>query len=594
MSYEFNRNDDYGIARTISTDVKEKGNELFFKYCPYCHGGGKDKETFSINLDNGAFKCFRSSCSKQGHFVELARDFGYKLDFGETIKPKVYRRLPQKEIQTADKAVTYLESRGISRKITELYNITVRKDHDNILAFPFYNEKNELVFVKYRKTDFDKTKDKNKEWCEKDTMPILFGMNHCEDFSRLVITEGQIDSLSLAECEIKNAVSVPTGCTGFTWLDHVWEWITKFESVVVFGDHENGKITLLDTLQTRLPINILSVQPEDYLGEKDANAILTKYGKEAVRKAVYGAKPVPVKHVKELADVESVDISGLPRIFTNIPEIDRIIGGLYFGQVVLITGKRGEGKSTFMSQLVVEAIEQNYPVLVYSGELTDYHFKNWLDFQAAGSKNVIEGYDRFREPVYHISDEVIKKLNSWYRGRAYIYDNNSVDDNEMDSLISTIEKSIQRYGIKMVCVDNLMTALDINGNDDIYLAQSRFVKNLKKLAIKYNVVVLLVAHPKKTNAAITNDDVSGSSDITNRVDVVMSYSRNEDKTSETDCDSKLSVIKNRLLGTLTRKGTEIQLYYSNKTKRISTRYGKEKSYSWEKTINIEDYEEIEV
>ena len=77
MSYEFNRNDVYGFARTISTDVKEKGNELFFKYCPYCHGGGKDKDTFSINLDNGTFKCFRSSCSKQGHFVELARDFGY-------------------------------------------------------------------------------------------------------------------------------------------------------------------------------------------------------------------------------------------------------------------------------------------------------------------------------------------------------------------------------------------------------------------------------------------------------------------------------------------------------------------------------------
>ena len=133
----------------------------------------------------------------------------------------------------------------------------------------------------------------------------------------------------------------------------------------------------------------------------------------------------------------------------------------------------------------------------------------------------------------------------------------------MESLISTIEKSIQRYGVKMICVDNLMTALDISGNDDIYLAQSRFVKNLKKIAVKYNVVVLLVAHPKKTNAAITNDDVSGSSDITNRVDVVMSYSRNEDKFSETDCDSKLTIIKNRLHGTLTRKGSEIQLFYSS-------------------------------
>ena len=44
---------------------------------------------------------------------------------------------------------------------------------------------------------------------------------------------------------------------------------------------------------------------------------------------------------------------------------------------------------------------------------------------------------------------------------------------------------------------------------------------LKKIAVKYNVVVLLVAHPRKSNNDFTNDDVSGSADITNKVDVVM-------------------------------------------------------------------------
>ena len=67
-----------------------------------------------------------------------------------------------------------------------------------------------------RKTDFDKSRDKNKEWCENYTMPILFGMKQCVDFGTLVITEGQIDSLTLADCGIKNAVSVPTGCLLYT------------------------------------------------------------------------------------------------------------------------------------------------------------------------------------------------------------------------------------------------------------------------------------------------------------------------------------------------------------------------------------------
>ena len=81
MSYEFKRDDVYGFASSLRAETTIKGDELFFKLCPKCHGGGKDKNTFSINLDNGAFKCFRASCDYHGHFVELARDFDYQLEF---------------------------------------------------------------------------------------------------------------------------------------------------------------------------------------------------------------------------------------------------------------------------------------------------------------------------------------------------------------------------------------------------------------------------------------------------------------------------------------------------------------------------------
>jgi|GEM_PF-5299751 len=61
-------------------------------------------------------------------------------------------------------------------------------------------------------------------------------------------------------------------------------------------------------------------------------------------KTANSAKVPPMKNVKELADVESIDIYNLPRIYTNIREIDQAIGGLYFGQLILLTGSRGEGR----------------------------------------------------------------------------------------------------------------------------------------------------------------------------------------------------------------------------------------------------------
>jgi len=597
VGYAFKADDVYGLASKLSANVREKGGELFFRYCPYCGGDGHDRETFSVNLENGTFHCFRSTCGKSGHFVEMARDFGYALDFGDA-KRRVYRQLPQRPFEIRKPAVEYLASRGISQAVTERYKVTTVKDDQHILAFPFYDENSILRFLKYRRTDFDKARHKNKEWCEKDTKPILFGMAQCVDFGRLVVTEGQIDSLSVAEAGISNAVSVPNGCNGFTFLENVWDWIVKFEEVVVFGDCEGGKITLLDTLQKRLPNPVKAVQAADYLGEKDANDILRKYGTGAVRKAVENAQAPPVSHVKELADVQAVDIYKLPRIQTGIPELDRIIGGLFFGQVVLLTGKRGEGKSTFMSQLLVEALHQGYGVFAYSGELADYHFKRWLDFQAAGPDNITTDLDMFDDERYHIANPVLDKINAWYRGRAYIYDNNAVDGNELENLTDTIEQVVRQYGVKLVCVDNLMTAMDAGISDNLYQAQSEFVRRLKKIAVKYDIAVVLVAHPRKSKEGFTNDDVAGSGDITNRVDSVLVYSRNGKKTDDKspECDSLLAVTKNRLFGRLTKANEPVELYYSKKSKRITSASGFDggpKRYGWENMpTGYADFEEI--
>lgn len=589
MPYELCKRDVYSLAERLGIKHREKSDELFFEWCPYCGGAGKDKNTFSVNLENGAFKCFRASCGRQGHFVQLARDFGFRLEF-EDYKSKSFKKLPQKTIPPSEKAVKLLAERGISPQITRKYQITVQKNDNSILVFPFYDETNTLQFVKYRNTKKFEGRKYAKEWCEEGTKPILFGMNHCVGFEKLIITEGQIDSLSLAEAGIKNAVSVPTGAKGFTWIEHCFDWVTKFKEIIVFGDNENGHITLADELSNRLPNIVKVVQSEDYYGEKDANDILRKLGKPALIAAVHNAAVEPVKQVKRLADVEAVDLNNMPKIKSNIYYLDKVIGGLYFGQVVLLTGKRGEGKSTFASQLCAEALEQGFPTFVYSGELPNYHFKRWLDFQIVGADYLRRYVNEYGDELYSIPENIIKRVNTWYRDLAYIYDSSVVldkDTSEFETLTGTIEKSIMRYGIKFIMVDNLMTALDVEMSDDLYRAQSKFVKTLKQIAVKYNVCILLVAHPRKGRSDDANDDVAGSADITNRVDVVMRYSRSPE---EANHDGQIEVFKNRLTGKLT-KGP-ILLNYSRSSKRIiGFDKCQKRIYGWVK-IPEQDFEEI--
>lgn len=65
-------------------------------------------------------------------------------------------------------------------------------------------------------------------------------------------------------------------------------------------------------------------------------------------------------------------------------------GGIYLGQTAILTGKRGDGKSTLGSQILANALNDGKAVFAYSGELPDYFFKRWLDFQIAGQHNVID------------------------------------------------------------------------------------------------------------------------------------------------------------------------------------------------------------
>lgn len=605
--YEFKKEDAYEFARASRIQTKQRGDELQFLSCPYCRGGKNgDKGTFSISLVTGQFKCLRSSCSVSGNIITLARDFDYfslgkDIDaYYQTGKQKRFRRFKKMEnIKPKTEAITYLESRKITAVTAEKYQITVQSKHKNIVVFPFLDEKGNMPFIKYRKTDFNPAVDKGIEWCEANCKPILFGMYQCNlDNKTLVLTEGQIDSLSVAESGIENAVSVPFGKNGFTWIPYCWEWMQNFDTLIVFGDCENGTITLLDEMRKRFEGTVKAVRQQDYKGCKDANELLQKYGKEAVKQAVNNAERVAIDRVKEIADIEAVDLFSLPKISTGITGIDKVLsGGIYLGQTVILTGKRGDGKSTLGSQILANALDNGKSVFAYSGELPDYFFKRWLDFQIAGQQNVIDRAGEAGSVNYFIPDSKVHKISEWYRGRAYLFDNQSTEDNELEYLLSTIEKAIQQYGIQLVLLDNLMTALDIGLDIDLYRAQSKFVDKLVKISKNYNVAVILVVHPRKNSlGADDNDVVSGSSDITNKVDVVMTYKR--DKTLSDD-ERLLTISKNRLTGKLAIGAKAIKLYFDEASKRISdNRDDFRKPYGWETDtagfMTVNDMEQMEI
>jgi twinkle protein len=277
----------------------------------------------------------------------------------------------------------------------------------------------------------------------------------------------------------------------------------------------------------------------------------------------------------------------MPRVLTGVDELDRVLGGgIYYGQVCLLSGKRGEGKSTFMSQIFADALNQGLNCFVYSGELRNADFKRCLNSQLAGITFMSKRVNRFNEEEWYLEKAVSERISNWYKGRAFIYDTDSIADDDKIDLLGTIRRVVTQNAVQFVCIDNLMTAMDIYaGETDLYNAQGKFVGELKSIARKYNIAVVLVAHQRKAGKdqqqsdAFDNDTVSGSADVTNKVDIVINYSRAKE---EDQHDSNIQVGKNRLVGTLRRGDKAIKMVYSPKTKRVYALRSLDKHYAWEK------------
>ena len=587
--YEFSREDAFRFANEMGGNkIRIQGDELQLYDCPYCHGASRgDKWKFAINLRTGAWNCKRGKCGAKGNMITLHKDFNFSLgteaDAYYDDGWKKFRNIhPKTKPEVREPAVLYMESRGISKAVTERYHITCRKDRPEILVFPFYDENGIMQFVKYRNTQHSKEKGGSKEWCESNCKPILFGMDQCdpEQSKTLVMTEGQIDSLSCTEAGILNAVSVPTGKNGFTWVPYCWDFLQRFNTLIIFGDCERGEITLLTDMAARFHGKVMHVREEDYRGCKDANDILRKYGATAIREAVERAETVLSSNIERLCDVVRKDLSKMERFSSGIEALDRTIGGFYLGQLILLTGERGNGKSTLSSQFGIMAIRAGYSVFFYSGELMDWYFRGWFELQAAGPDyiNAMQHPNGFTD--YLVDGSIIPAMVGWYKDKAYLYSASDVPDEDA-GLLEAMEKAVVQYGCKVLFIDNLMTAIEDDTATDLYRQQSGFVRKLAAMAKRLNVLIFLVVHPRKrVSNDFQNDDIAGSGNITNLADVVLRYDRpdRDESYSPDTSERSLTILKNRLTGRTNRKG--IPLFFNEASKRIAEE-DTDRAFRWE-------------
>lgn len=572
------------FADSFLKPYRMKGAEIVPELCPFCKGGDHhDKRTFALNLENKTYNCKRGSCGKQGHFTQLCAEFGVDAADYPAVrftKPKIK---PQAITSEAEK---YIAMRGISKDTAAKYRVGA--DESGNILFPYHDETGAHVFNKFRYPRKLQRGDR-KAWRESDTKPVLYGMDLCDTEHPLTIFEGEFDAMSGYEAGLVNCVSVPSGAEDFTWVDTCWDFLHGFEKIYLFGDNDEPGRKMIQKLTAKLSDKQVFVVEHEC---KDANELLYRNGKDAILAAWARAKEVPVAGLIDLASVSPLDMSEMEKSLTSISELNRIFGGFMMGDVTVWTGKRGEGKSTVLSQILVDSIDNGMKVCAYSGELRADRFQYWVDLQAAGPRHISEFVDNATGRTVRYVDKAIKaQIHDWYRGRFWLYDNAITLTNEEATVLKVFETAARRYDCRVFLVDNLMTVDYANtSNEDTNQRQTRFINQLAAFANLYNVHVHLVAHPRKVgkDGVEDADEVSGSGNIVNRVSNGIAVNRS---TGELGYGVTLKVLKNRWEG----EYGEIGLCYDNKSRRVfQPSKGSDFEYGWEKDnfVQIEATEDM--
>ena len=509
--------------------------------CPKCG----DKNSFAINLETGAFQCFRQNkCGIKGSFFDFQRLMG---DEPFIRREKTYSLPTTKPERVNEKVYQWFEKRKITQDTVDKFPVGLSSDGQSVMFL--YRQEGKLVNIKYRSMA------EKKFFAEKDCKRILWNRDNIKG-DKLYITEGEADCMALYEYGI-TGVSIPSGISDLSWIENDWKFLEGFKEIYLLMDNDKAGQSSIEGIVNRLgKWRCRSV----ILSCKDVNeCLINGLSKEDFQNCIDNAIEFNISELKhcdyfvdEISEYKNNPFK-LYGTITSTFKLTELLKGWRAGELSVWTGQNGAGKSTFLSQEVIHLLRQGKKVCMGSFEMPPRKYLFWLIKQAL-KKNEITDYD-----VNSVLNEFAENL--------FIID--FLGEIEPKTLFEIMEFGARKYGIDFFVIDSLMKIKLTADERKVYWEQKNFVNKLADFVKEFKCHVHLVAHPRKGKAddyETNKSDIAGSGDITNIADnVLMVYRYSEDqieqrrKANKDLYNSYLEVKKNREHGELGKVG-----FYFNK------------------------------
>lgn len=438
-----------------------------------------------------------------------------------------------------------IPSRGLTKETCEKWRYTISTYQDRRVHIAHYcDDMGRPIAQKLR---FD---DKSFKFLG-DTKAIgLYGQHLWrESGKRVVITEGELDALSVSQIQNHKwpVVSLPTGAAGAKRaLQKSFEWLNRFEEVVLmFDNDEAGLRAASQCASLRFPVGKLRVAQ---LPLKDASEMLKAKRHSEVVDAIFGAKPYRPDGIfcdSELKDLvrESDHKQGFMLPYEGLMEKTQ---GIQLGELWTFTAGTGIGKSTLVRECAYHLIKSGHSVgLIMLEESVKRTARGMVGLALDKPAHLV--WDDLSEEERDRGIEAALGT-----GRLYFYDH--FGSNDLDTIVNKIRYMAVGCECQFIILDHLSILVSGSTEGDERRLIDLVMTTLKSLAMELNIGLLLVSHLKRIGGDKGHEEgvktslshLRGSGAIAQLSDFVIGLER--DNQSQDKNSTALRVLKNRRTG----------------------------------------------
>ena len=453
-----------------------------------------------------------------------------------------------------------LNSRGIVQNVVEYFKVKTHVYENKPAHFYPYGE--ECYKIRILPKEFRVIGKAN----------LLFGQQEFPKAGKmLVITEGEIDALSVAQAsfelsgKIWPVVSLPSA-NQLNLLLEQRAWIRSFNKVILWLDNDDVGKKALQQAAKIIGYDKVKVVNASY---KDANDVLLKDGAKAVNEAIWGAQSYSpagiitgMKIYEKYQERKNVESVPYPECLDGL---NKKLKGMRYGEITLFTSGTGSGKSTVIKEIILDLLtktKDKIGLISLEESIGDTAEKFiHMVLKRPSLDSVVSETEERAAALELFNDERLVLLD--HQG--------SVGDS---SLIDKIEY-MALMGCKYLVLDHITIAVSegtegLEGNAAI----DKIMSDLLKLTKKHDIWLGVISHLRKSGGKAFEegnmasiDDIKGSGSIKQISFDIIAFSRNLTAESESERNQiNLAVLKSRFTGLTGPAGKAV---YSKETGRLT-------------------------